>query len=235
MALGSFSLPGFMARQGDGLYYNFTRLNALWQVSDGTVPVAANLDPVGRADDLRTGANSPRHATQATAASQGKYQTGGGVKFDGGDFYDTGYIPNSVNGFIVTRVTVPVTLATNQFICGSRDTSASHNFVLGIGTGGLIIAGDGTGTRATSGIDYRGRTLTIGCTLNGTTLRVFADGAEVYSVAQRGPTAGTFGLTLGAINTAGVKSLNWQGTIHALAIGREYLTTARFNQIASRL
>ncbi|SMH54609.1 hypothetical protein [Maritimibacter sp. HL-12] len=78
--------PGWLFRGGSpGAWYDLSDLSALFQDAAGTIPVAADGDPVGLVLDKSGNAH---HATQATPAARPTWRTDGDltwIEFDGVD------------------------------------------------------------------------------------------------------------------------------------------------------
>lgn len=227
---GSFSLPAFMASQADGFWYDFGTSAGLFQTTDESTPVTTAGQPIGRVNDRRTGPNSPRNATQATAGSRPAFQTTGAA-FDGtADNLLTDYVAGVGANFIVVKVTVPGSLSATQAVAGSSDLRIAF---LGVSSGGQARSGFGTSV-VSAGPDLRGTEAVIGVSTDGATDRIFVNGVlanERASVFT--PTATP--LRVGCTNSFGTAANFWGGSIKRIVVGREFLTLERFNQIAAQL
>lgn len=177
-------------------------------------------------------------ASQATAAAKPKYQTTGAA-FDGvDDNLLTGYTAGAGANFIVARVTIPVSLAETQIIAGTLSQPPTQACFVGVNASGILVGGVGLQSFTTivgSG-DLRGAAVVIGISFDGSTVKLFANGAEVYSAAQSGLPSGAVPFRVGARNLDGGTATNFfGGSIKSIVAGREFLTLERFNQIASQL
>lgn len=231
-----FSLPAFMAGQSDGLWSDFSATSRLFQGTDETTPVTAVNDVIGRVNDRRTGTNSPRNATQATASLKPKYQTTGAA-FDGSDDnLLTGYTAGAGANFIVAKVTVPASLATFQFVAGARQAGIER-FALGFDNVGFVTGavGNNTVTTIVGNTDRRGQTVVVGITCNGSTVRLFDVNAVAYEAAQSGAPTTATAFRLGAWNDGGAAGAFFAGSIRSLVVGRQFLDLATFNKIAAAL
>lgn len=232
---GGFSLPAFMAGQSDGFWYDFTRIDGLFQGADEATPVTAFGDVIGRVNDRRTGANSPRNATQATTSFRPKHQAAGATFDAADDNLLTAYTTGAAANFVVAKIAVPASLAGVQVIAGAQDASAANKFWLGLTNVGLLRAGVGTFNDLFGTTDLRGQTVVVGLTCNGLTLRLYAGAAQELSAAQTGtPTVAT-PLRLGALSTAGATGNFFGGSIKKALGGRQFLDLATFNNIANAL
>lgn len=86
----AFSPLSLFASSERGGWYDPSDLTSMFQDTAGTVPVAADGDPVGRINDKSGNAN---HLLQATAGFRPLYKTSGGLHwllFDGTDDWMTG-------------------------------------------------------------------------------------------------------------------------------------------------
>lgn len=178
-------------------------------------------------------------ATQAPASLKPKYQTTGAA-FDGlDDNLLTGYMAGAGANFVVAKVSVPATLASAQFIAGATGAGALPAFVLGFNTSGLLVGGVGTqsiNVIVGSSGDLRGTTAVVGISFDGTTVKLFANSAEVYSQPQAGgaPTL-TVPVYLGCRNVDGTAQSFFAGSIKNIVAGRQALGLATFNKIAAAL
>lgn len=232
----SFSLAAFMAAQSDGLWLDFSSPARLFQNTDEATPVTATGQVIGRVNDRRTGTNSPRNATQATAAAKPKYQTTGAA-FDGvDDNLLTGYTAGAGANFIVAKVTVPGTLSAIQVIAGAANGAAERCWVGVDNTTGFLRCGVGASLTHLGTTDLRGlANVPVGLSFNGSTVRVFVGSAQEYEGAQTGVPTVVHPIRLGSNNNVGAASSMFGGTITSIAAGREFIDLARFNQIASQL
>ena len=229
---GGFSLAAFMAQQSDGFWYDFTQTAGLFQTTDTSTPVTAFGDNIGRATDRRAAAT----ATQSTTSFRPKYQSTGAA-FDGADDnLLTGYTAGSGANFLVAKVVVPASVASNQIIAGARSTTDTRLFLSVVATGqvagGVGLQGAGT---IFGGPDLRGQTVVVGISLDGATVRLFQRDATAFEAAQVGSVSTTAPLRLGALNDNGTANSFFGGSIQHVLAGREFIDLARFIQIAQAL
>ena len=180
-----------------------------------------------------------KHGVQPTLSFRPKYQAGGGAAFDGlDDNLLTAYTAGAEANFIVAKVTVPATLSGTQMIAGASDAGLANSFLIGIRNDGHVGGGVGSSLPAvlTGGPDLRSQTAVVGLSFNGSTVRVFANDAVVYSGAQTGVPTTSIPVRLGAFNNNGTASNFFGGSIDSeILVGREFIDLARFKQIASKL
>ena len=176
------------------------------------------------------------HATQATAGAKPVFQAAG-AKFDGSDDnLLTDMLASAAANFIVAKITVPATLAGLQIIAGASGASANRIY-LSINTAGQLCAGVGShvATFLVGSQDLRGQTVVVGLTLNGSTVKLFVNGVEEFSTAQGSTPTTAIPFRIGCLNNNGTAANFFAGTIEEILIGREYLTLARFIEIAAKL
>lgn len=175
-----------------------------------------------------------QQAFQTSTSLKPKFQTTG-AEFDGSDDnLLTGYLPSATANFIVAKVTVPASLAATQVIVGSSGASTDRCF-LAINTSGLVCGGVGTQSTTTilGTTDLRGREVVIGLSFDGSTVRLFADGAQQYSAAQAGTPSASIPFRVGATNNNGTAGSFFAGSIKNVEVGREMIDASRFSQIAN--
>ena len=235
---GGFSLARFMAAQADGFWYDFGLIGTLSQDTSGATPVAAFGDVIGRVVDRRTGANSPRNATQATTSLKPKYQSTGAA-FDGADDnLLTNYTAGSGDMFFASRLTVPASVPVAQFPFGARDTTPNTNCYLVVKANGIVGAGIGNQNESTitdlTLVDRRGSTIVVGLSL-GTTVRLFINSALVYEGAPSGNASTTVAWRIGARNVNGSGASFFAGSVKSLVTGRQAIDLATFKKIAATI
>lgn len=173
---------------------------------------------------------------QATGTAQPKRQADG-AKFDGGDDnLLTQFKARSGSNFLAARVSVPATLGAEQVIAGLSG-SGTDRLQLAIDTSGRVCAGVGSNSVTThvGTTDLRGREVTVGVSVDGTTVKLFADAAEEYTGAQAGAPSTTVPLRLGANNNNGTASSFWAGAIKRLAGGHDALDLTQYQRVRSAL
>lgn len=179
-------------------------------------------------------------ATQSFANLQPRWQGYGGARFDGlDDVLLTGYRAGAGANFIVAKARIQAAVSGNPVVAlaGLR-TNAGGRLFLGIRqTGGTVGGGVGGQNQDTifGGQSILGREVVVGITQDGTTVRLFADGQQVYSGPQSGAVDTTVPLMVGGINTEGTAGFFTSSDVSRLVAGRDFLDLARFRQIASQL
>jgi hypothetical protein len=173
------------------------------------------------------------HGLQTTGAAQPKWQTGGLARFDGSD------------DLLATALTASgaagVTLMA-KFLGGA---AGAPTYVIGGGSGSRLRIGQdisgqlvgGIGSHSDSTIVRSGSIagqIGVGAlTADGTTVKLFWNGAEVYSGAQSGTFSTTVPIVIGAYNNSGVPAAFFNSdAYHALAI-RKALTAAEISAITN--
>jgi hypothetical protein len=160
-----------------------------------------------------------------------------GCKYDGSDDnHLTPYKASSGPNFIVAYVNVPTSIPAAQVIVGAQN-GASERFIVVIDTLGRLAAGVGAQAPAAifSSSDLRGKTVVVALTCDGSTVKLFEDGAEVYSGAQSGTPTAVYPFRVGGTNNAGSAGSFFAGTIKNVIAGTEYLNLARYLQIRNDL
>ena len=187
-------------------------------------------------DDMSVKAIPGEHSRQASGTLQPLRQAGG-AKFDGSDDnLLSSYLAAAGSNFIVAKTTVPASLAATQVIAGASGASANRAF-LAINTSGFACGGVGSDTTTTivGSTDLRGTEANIALTFDGATVRLIVNGAIEYEAPQNGTPTTAVPYRIGALNNNGTGASFYAGAIKALAVGREYLTAARFGQIRNSL
>lgn len=135
----SFTVSGLFAGTAGG-WYDPSDLSSMFQDTAGTVPVAADGDPVGRINDK---SGNGKHLLQATAGARPLYKTLGGLSwlfFDGIDdrlVVTMGAMPQPSTMFAAYRIN---TTGTGGDIMDAADAvpTASHRNMLGIRSGQVV-------------------------------------------------------------------------------------------------
>ena len=233
LSKGGFSIARFMAAQADGFWYDFGLVSSLSQDTAGATPVTAFGDVIGRVVDRRTGANSPRNATQATASLKPKYQATGGA-FDGSDDNLLSTFSAGVGAnFLIAKATIPASVPSTQTMIGAAGAGVDR-FRLEINSAGQLQWGVGSLVTSVAG-DLRGQTITAGLTMDGTNLAVFLGASQVHSGAQSGVPTTARPVRIGANNADGFASQFFAGSIKAALGGRQFLDLTTFKKIAAAL
>jgi hypothetical protein len=180
---------------------------------------------------------SRQSAIQATDASRPTFGGDGGAGFDGtADNLLTGYTAGSGANFLVARVTMPASLASDRIVLGTQGASDGR-FWLGFDTTGKIIGGVGanSGSVIVGASSYFSQTIVIGLSNDGANVRLFGPEGLAYSGAQSGAVNTTVPLRIGARNNNGTAADFWPSNGQVALAGREFIDEARFRQIANAL
>lgn len=179
----------------------------------------------------------PGYAALQPTASFKPARQAGGVKFDGSDdnLLSTYYAAAGAN-FIVAAISVPATLAAVQVIAGASGSAANRTF-LAIDTSGRVCAGVGSDSTTVhvGTTDLRGTDVVVALSYDGGTVRLFAGAALEYSGAQASTPTTSVPYRVGALNSNGTAASFSGAAIKRIVAGREFLTLARYLQIAKAL
>jgi hypothetical protein len=170
------------------------------------------------------------HASQGTTTFRPTRQTDG-IQYDGSDDRQTTPYRPTVAGSIIARFNGATA---SRVVLGSQAATDGRAF-LGLDASGRLAAGIGAQGTATifAGADIRNAWHTGAVTWDGTTVKLYLDGAEVYSAAQDGAVNTTVDMFKGALNANGTAAGFWQGRIeHAIALDR-VLTPAEITNITA--
>lgn len=139
------------------------------------------------------------------------------------------------DNFIVAYVNVPTTISVTQLFFGAFD--GTYRFFGGFKTTGQFCGGVGLNSTnvITGDDDLRGKSVVVGMSCNGETVRLFVDDALVYEGAQSGVVPSTVPWRLFAANSSG-SGINYSNVaIAEIPVGREFLTLAKYLQIRNAL
>jgi hypothetical protein len=141
------------------------------------------------------------------------------------------------DNFIVAYVNVPTTISAFQYILASNEVGNTNRFGIGINTDGKIgfAAGNTSPAVAKGTTDWRGKSVVVGLSSDGTTVTGFVDQAIEYSASLSGVLNNTTPVRIGAANVSGTAALFFAGTIENVIAGPEYLNLARYLQIRNKL
>lgn len=192
-----------------GAWYAPGDLSTLWQDTAGTVPVTADAQSVARMDDK---SGNDNHSTQSGSSFRPKYDANG-LSYDGLDDRMTTSLTPTVSGTIIARFNGDTT-TDSRIIMGSALSGSGRCFLAMSGSGRLAA---GIGLNGTSvifgGPDIRGEDHVGAVTWDGSTVKLYLDGVEVYSAAQSGAVNTTVPILEGALNLDGLVGAFWDGTI----------------------
>lgn len=187
-------------------------------------------------DNLSVKAIPGNHGRQSTTSAQPKWQTGGIARFDGSDDnLPTVLYPSAAAMTLMADVTVGAIGAARVFMgcigAGTQRLSISVT-AAGVLSGSL---GDQFSTTIVDpgGTDRSGQRLRVALTCNGSTVRLYANGTQVYSGAQVGAPATDQPIAVGAYNNAGVMQNFFNGDIYKGLAIKKALTAAEIAAITN--
>lgn len=162
------------------------------------------------------------HASQATAAAQPKYQTGGLARFDGSDDV---LLTGLLAGAAMTLMFKGKMTSGSKAFMGCEAGSSACSFILNA-SGRLSAAIGSGGTVFSSSPDLRG-VLGVGAlTFDGTTVQMYWNSSQVYSGAQSGAPTTSVPMVIGARPSGGVNGLFGDLDLyHSLAIKKALTAT----------
>jgi hypothetical protein len=175
------------------------------------------------------------HGVQLTGGNRPLRQTAG-AKFDGSDdSWLTTLLAGSGANFIVARVSVPSTLSGTQVIAGVYGGASDYGF-LGVAITGELRYGAGATleTVPESG-DLRDQEVVIGVSIQGTIARVMLPNGSTIDKTISGSVNTNLAFRVGAMNTLGTAANHFAGGVKKLAVGREFLTPTKFQQIRNAM
>lgn len=172
-------------------------------------------------------------ASQSTSAARPKYDTdnGGCLRFDGSDDgLLTTWNPSSAAMTLAARFRSDTS---GRSIMGSVDGSSNRLALIHSGNVLCGAVGAQSSGTITGGTSITGLVVTGVITCDGTTVKLYLDGAEIYSGAQSGVPNTTRGIALGCYNNDNSLSSFMTGDImDALAINRA-LTPAEVARLST--
>lgn len=171
------------------------------------------------------------HSRQATGGARPQRKTGGFLRFDGSD----DNLLTTLNPSAAFTMVAKFNVATaSRVMLGTRASGTTHCF-LGLSSGGLLAGGVGAQVTSTinGGGDVRNTTGVGALSYDGTTVKLFWNGAQVYSAAQSGLATTTVPLRIMSLNDNGTASSPQSGDLFkAFAINRA-LTPAEVLQLTN--
>lgn len=208
---GGRGLRSLFGATDTGFLFDSMRTSILFQDTAATTPIAADSDPVGRANDQSGLGNN---AVQATGTKRPFWFSNAGKPYIKGDAVD-----DSLNGPWVPTSAGAIAIAirpftTSEISIGSKATS--DRAFIGTDAAGKISAGIATvgQTVIFGGSDARGVDTVAIVTWNGTTVTLWRDGVSIYSGAQVGTVASAQGVSICALNN--------NGTVGSFSAARVY-------------
>lgn len=187
------------------LYIDFSLLTKLFQVSDGTVAVAAATEPIGWAKSLD---DSERISTQATAGSRGTWQTGSIWRGDGTD----DNLLTTLNPSAALTIAAKVLFnAASDVVIGSSTSTTGRAFMATDGAGKLQV---GAGSDVKLGpSDIRGSWGVVIATFSGTSVKAWRNGISQIDTTFAGAINTTIPFRVGASNNSGTGTAFLNGDI----------------------
>lgn len=168
-------------------------------------------------DSLRLDSVPGNHGIQANTAAQPKWQTGGLARLDGSD---DNWLTTLMPGLAMTAILKVNASAIDDTFLGAQADSSTR-FSIGTDGSGRLGGRVGTQTFTTifGGNDIRSTVGVAAITLDGSTVKLYWNGVEIYSGAQAGVPTTAIAIALGTYNNNGVLTTFLAGDIyHALAI-----------------
>lgn len=181
-------------------------------------------------DDISARKIPGAHGSQTNASFQPILQAAG-LDYDGIDDRLSTLRSPTTAGTLVARFNGDTA---SRVVMGSQGASDGRAF-LALDASGRLAAGIGTQSTATifGGSDIRGVESIGAVTWDGTTVKLYLDGTEVYSAAQSGAVNTTVAMHLGALNANGTASAFWDGIIgQSIAIDRA-LTSSEISDLTT--
>jgi len=172
--------------------------------------VTTDSDAAYRILDISIKALPGNHATQATTTFKPKSQTAG-LTYDGSDDRLVSTLSPTASGSIAARFNGSTA---SRVIAGSQPASDGRCF-LALDASGKLAAGIGAQSTSTitGGADIRSEDHVGVVTWDGSTVKLYLDGTEIYSAAQSGAVNTTVPIYEGALNANGTASAFWTGSI----------------------
>lgn len=228
----SFSILALFTNQ-NGYWLDDTDLDTLFQDSAGNNPVTANGQAIAlqlsKDRALELGQLKGNHARQTSSTFRPTKQSGG-LLWRRGDRLVSTHTATPQGTIIAKFNGVDGTI-----IAGAQPASNGRSF-LALDPNGRLSAGVGNQSRNIifAGPDLRNETHIGAVTWDGTTVKLYLDGAEIYSAPQVGAVTGATPFMIGALNANGTAAQFWQGLIGPnIAIDRA-LTAAEITSITSK-
>ena len=197
-------------------------------VFNGTASAVSNF--VGSINNISVRELPGNHLLQTSATFRPTLNDGV-ILFDGGDDRLVSPYVSGTSGSLFARFNGATA---SRVLLGAQPATDGRAF-LGLDASGRIAAG--IGEQATgvifAGPDLRDAWHIGGVTWDGTTVKLYLDGAEVYSEPQVGAVSGATPAMLGALNANGTAAAFWDGRIsNALAVDRP-LTPAEITNLTN--
>jgi hypothetical protein len=232
---------------GDGSSLPQKTLTTSWQqfkispLMAGNPGVQIRRDNAGQLNEVEVWTEEfklvPGNAgTQASGTLKPLLQTTG-AKFDGSDDnWLTPFLAQNGANFIVARALVPASISAAQVIAGASGAAANRCF-LAIDTSGRVCGGVGSDSTTTivGTSDLRGTDVVVGISLDGTTVKLFANTAEEYSAVQNSTPTVAVPFRIGANNNNGTAGSFFGGSVKRIVGGYDSLTLDKFKQIRNAL
>ena len=182
------------------------------------------------ADNFTMQTVAGNHGIQSLGTARPLYKTTPTrMNFDGTDDRLSTFVNPSTSGSLVARIKGT---AASKFVIGSQGASDGRAG-LGLAADGAVAAGIGTeGFTTIKGVtDLRNTWATVAVTWDGSTVKLYQGGTEVYSAAQSGAVNTTVPYTVGANNNNTLAQSFWAGDIGAVISIDRVLTPVEINNL----
>jgi len=206
--IGALGVSDFTGADAPGVYTS--RLTCIFAGKDDVVQLFGRSSFIGTARVISVRELPGNHFTQSSTSfrplSKGTYD-----QYDGSDDRMAGVYPPTAAGTIIARFNGATG---GRVIYGSHDGSNGRCY-LGLDSSGRLAAGIGAQGTSTivAGSDLRNEWHTGAVIWDGTTVKLYLDGAEIYSAAQSGSVNTTVPIYRGCINNNGTPAAFWDGGI----------------------
>lgn len=218
-------------------WYDAADLTTLFTDNAGSIPVAANNDPVGRWADK---SGNGRHANQTGAATtRPTYTTNvqngrAGILYDGGDYLDTTATPNSFPLTIVGVGRTSATVGTNRGVVANRNSTTPSGSRVWFSTTNALNAQIDTPLKTVVSASSIGANTTylFGGRFGNTQISALLNAALLDDTHSASAVANI--VSLGRLNTNATSSL-WTGHLLEVVIYAGALTTAQLYQVRTYL
>lgn len=159
-------------------------------------------------DDVEIDVIPGNHGVQSVSGTRPTLQLNGTdprMRFTGASSNLLTTLKPSAAFSMIALVDMPATVSNDASVIMGAQASASTKCWIGINANGQVAGAVGNDT-FTGGDDVRGTTGVIALTLDGTTVRLYWNGAVVYSGAQNGSISTSIPLMIGALNDNGTQT-----------------------------
>lgn len=162
---------------------------------------------VGSIDNVSAKLIPGNHGLQATTSAQPKWQTGGLARFDGSDDNLLTTLAPASSFTLLVKPKVAISGSARVFLGCDAGAGTGRMFIAQTAAG--LISG-GVGLQSTTiiygGSDVQGATGVAALTCDGSTVRLYWNGSEIYSGAQSGAPTTSIPVAVGCNNSNGTPS-----------------------------